>query len=129
MFHGMFHDREKTRPRTAAQQMSRGMSSPDSPLSGRVDDMAKAADEHPDGIEGIARTIEISAANGAEHLVRGVRHLAERAELHLAARRTSLDPSAKTFVEQVKTDVASGAIHEQVASQTDLRTLLKEHGY
>ena len=101
----------------------------DSRLSGRVDDMAKAADERPDGIEGIAKTIGVSAAHGAQHFVRGVRHLAERAELHLAARQASLDPSAKTFVEQVKADVESGAIHEQVASQTDLRTLLKEHGY
>jgi len=91
--------------------------------------MGKASGDQAGMAAGVVRTVELSTTTVAERLARNVRRLAGRAELRLAARRTALDPSAREFADQVKADVASGAIHDQVAAQTDLRTIIEEHGH
>lgn len=82
---------------------------------------------HQTGMAGVVRTVELSTTSVAERIVRTVGRLAGRMELRLAARRTALDPSAREFADRVKADVASGAIHDQLITQTELRTLIEEH--
>jgi hypothetical protein len=91
--------------------------------------MRKASGDQAGTAAGVVRTVELSTMTAAERLARNVRRFAGRAELRLAVRRTALDPSAREFADRVKADLASGAIHHQVAAQTELRTLIEEHGH
>ena len=43
------------------------------------------------------------------------------------AARAAQDPSARTFVEEVKAAVADGSIHDQLANQADLQRIIQEH--
>ncbi len=74
----------------------------------------------------VIRSVEAGTVTWAERVVRAVRHTSGRVELRLAARRARLDPKARSFVEQVKADLATGAVGQQVANQTDLETVIAE---
>jgi hypothetical protein len=76
---------------------------------------------------GVIRSVEAGTVTWAERAARTVRHTSGRIEVRLAARRARLDPEAQSFVEQVKADLATGAMSQQVANQTDLGTLVAEH--
>ena len=43
------------------------------------------------------------------------------------AARAAQDPSARTFVDEVKAAVADGSIHDQLATQADLQRIIQEH--
>lgn len=95
---------------------------------GKLEVVVKVTDHRTGAVYGLARSIEISATTVVEQLARSVRRIADRTELRLAARRAALDPTAREFVERAKADVASGAIHDQLAGQIDLRILVQERG-
>jgi hypothetical protein len=43
------------------------------------------------------------------------------------AARAAHDPSARTFVEEVKAAAADGSIHDQLANQADLQRIIQAH--
>jgi hypothetical protein len=51
----------------------------------------------------------------------------EEPDLVELAARAAHDPSARTFVEEVKAAVADGSIHDQLANQADLQRIIQEH--
>ena len=53
----------------------------------------------------------------------------EEPDLTELATRAAQDPSARAFVEEVKAAVADGSIHDQLANQADLQTIIQEHSH
>jgi len=43
------------------------------------------------------------------------------------AARAAQDPSARTFVDEVKAALADGSIHDQLATQANLQRIIQEH--
>lgn len=91
--------------------------------------VAKATGHRAGLAAGVVRTVELFTTTLAEQVARNVRRVAGRVELRLAARRAALDPSAREFADRVKADVASGVIHDRLAAQTELRTLIEGRGH
>ncbi len=48
-------------------------------------------------------------------------------DLAALAAQAAEDPSARAFVEEVKTAVADGSIWDQLAEQEDIRTIIERH--
>lgn len=72
------------------------------------------------------RAAAVTVLHSTERAMSGTRHVLDHLQVRIHALRVALDPSTRTWVEEMKGSVAEGTIWSQVASRDDLLRRVEE---